>query len=1047
MEFRLLGPLELVDNGQQLNVGGPRLRIVLAMLALEANRVAPLEQLIEAVWGTEPPVTARSQIQICISGLRRTFADAGRSNAIGTRASGYLLSIGVDELDITRFGRMVASARDLAGCGRAVDAVEELHNALGLWRGPALQGIDSEVVQRGAPQLDELRLAAIEERVRLDLVLNRHDKVIGELFELVEREPLRERLYGSLMLALYRAGRQAEALECYRRMRAIFVNELGIEPGKELQQLETAILNQDPSLDLRVPHEVVVARGPVTAPEPEPVTGADSGPGIESAVVGLVPPRQLPSDIADFTGRSGHIAEIVRFLGVDQEQMVGRYSVRVLSITGKAGVGKSALAVRAAHELQEHYPDGQLYANLRGVTGSAGSSEVLSRFLRALGVPGPAVPEDQAECGSMYRSRLAAKRILVVLDDVADEPLVQALLPGSPSCALIVTSRSRLTGLPGARCVNLDVFDTDLSIDLLSGIAGEQRVRAELPAATQLAEFCAGLPLALRIAGARLAHRPHWRVSQLVRRLQDEAGRLDEFKHGSLELRSTIGLAYHGVDESAQRLFRMFALLSAEDFADWTATALLDADVTESEDTLERLVDAQLLDVVTLPGERSRYRFHDLIRVYARERLHEAERADESRAAVERVLGCWLSLVRQAHCREYGGDFTILHGDAPRWQLPGAVVDELVEDPMAWWESERQPLVAAVRQAGELGMDELCWDLALTSVTLFESKGYFDDWRETAELALAACEWADNRRGAAAMLYSLGSLAIHQQDLAEAERRFAPAFAGFQEIGDRHGQMLVLRNMAQIDWLRGDHAAMLGKYDIALAGLRAVGDRAGEAHVLSNIAKARLDEENHEPARDMLNAALAICREIRCERVEAQVIFRLGELYLRTHEVGPAAQAFEWALRLVRKNRDQIGECHSLNGLGRAQWRQGNIGAAEATLIQSLRLAKQVGDRTVEGRSLLALGEIALAGSSHPVALIHLTAARALFDKLGAGPLQARVRMILFELHTATADYSAAITELMTAQSILDNLGSPEAARLRAELTVKQHLIPRVETA
>ncbi len=1050
MEFRFLGPLELLHNGQQLTVGGPRLRIVLAMLGLEANRVTPLERLIEAVWGTEPPATARSQIQICISGLRRTFADAGRSNAIATRASGYLLSIDAEELDVTRFGRMVASARDLAGKGQVAEAVEELHGALGLWRGPALQGVESDFVQRAATQLDEMRLTAIEERVRLELALNRHDKVIRELFELVEREPLRERLYGSLMLALYRAGRQAEALKCYRRMRAIFVNELGIEPGKELQQLETAILNHDPVLDLRVPDREAdvpaAATGTGTGAGSGPVSGA---PGEDTAAdSGVVPPRQLPSDIADFTGRSEQLAEIVQSLGADQDQMAARYSVRVLAITGKGGVGKSALAVRAAHELKAHYPDGQLYANLRGMTGAAGSAEVLSRFLRALGVPGPAVPEDPAEGGSMYRSRLAAKRILVVLDDVVDEPLVQALLPGSPSCALIVTSRSRMTGLAGAVCINLEVFDNDLSIDLLADIAGQQRVRAELPAATQLAEFCAGLPLALRIGGARLAHRPHWPIAKLVRRLQDEAGRLDEFEHGGLELRSTISVAYRGVDVSAQRLFRLFALLNGEDFAAWTAAALLDIDVTESEDTLERLVDAQLLDVVVMLGEEPRYRYHDLIRIYAKERLREAGREDESRAAQERVLGCWLSLVRRAHRREYGGDFTVLHGDAALWELPDDVIDDLVEDPITWWESERRPLVGAVRQAAELGMDELCWDLALTSVTLFEAKGYFDDWRETAELALAVCEGAGNVRGAAAMRYSLGSLAVYQQDLQEAERLLPAAFAAFEEIGDLHGQSLVLRNMAQIDWLRGDHSAMLDKYDTALTGLRAVGDRAGEAHVLVNIAKARTEEDTeHESARDMLTAALAICRDIHCERVEAQVIFRLGELYLRDHEAGSAAQAFEWALRLVRRNRDQFGECHALNGLGRAQWRQGNLSAAEASLIQALRLAKQVGDRMIEGRSLLALGEIAMVGSGYEVARIHLAAARELFDRLGVGLLQASVRMIFSELLAAEADYVAAGAELAGARLILLKLGSPEAARMLAELTVKWHLIPGAATS
>jgi DNA-binding SARP family transcriptional activator len=1045
MQLKLLGPPELVDANESLHLGGPRQQIVLAMLALSPNRVVSLERLIEAVWGDAPPATARSQIQICISGLRRIFADTGRSDAIATRASGYQLSIGVDELDITRFAQLVAEARQLADRQLPAEAADELGAALALWRGPALMGVASDVAQRAALQLDEQRLVALEERLRLDLMLNRHDEIIGELYDLVEREPLRERLHGTLMLALYRAGRQAEALDCYRRMRTILVDELGMDPSKDLQQLEAAILAQDSSLDLHDeaddPDVAVEALpvGPLSA-VPAPLTT----PPVPAA---SATPRQLPSDIADFAGRDHQLLEVGRCLGVAADDSPTRYSVPVLSISGMGGVGKSALAVRAAHELSEIYCDGQLYASMHGITGAAGSSEVLSSFLRALGVAGTAMPDSLPERMSVYRSRLAGRRILILLDDVGDERLVQSLLPGSPGCAVIVTSRARLTGLPGAHHIKLDVFDNALSVDLLGRIAGQERIRAQLPDAVQLATFCAGLPLALRIAGARLAHRPHWRVAKLVRRLEDEASRLDQFEHGGLGLRTTIGFAYAAADERARRLFRLLAVIEASDCVSWTAAALLDADVTEAEDVLESLVDDQLLDVVSVPGGAPRYRLHELIRVYARERLAEEESSEQAKAAIERALSGWLALAQEAHRRDYGGDFTILRSSVPVWQLPAAESAELVRIPIVWWESERRALVAAVRQAAGLGLDELCWNLAMISVTLFESRAYFDDWRETSELAYETARKAGNRRGAAAMLYSLGTLKMFQQHLAEAEENFTAAAEILRAEGDEHGTMLVLRNMAQVDWLRGNHAEMLVKYQRALQGLRATGDRAAEAHVLYNIAKSQINAEDYEQATETLRAALAICWDINCVRVEAQVTYRLGELRLRLGDLEPAVEAFNRTLELVRDAHDQIGECHALYGLGRGYHLRGRADEAESCLIQALSLSRQIRERLMEGLVLHTLGELAQAGGTYSAALVRLKSAGEVFEQLGVRLWQARNRLALLRIHQATGNTSAARDEERAITVLLTGIDSREADRVRTDLRRARCLVAHGQVA
>lgn len=1046
MEIRLLGPLEIVDGDQQLSIGGPRRQVVLAMLALNAHRVTPNDQLVDAVWGELPPATARSQIQICISALRRVLADAGRADLIVTRPSGYLLATAPGELDLDRFARLGEAARMHADQGRTAEAARAFAEALGLWRGPALMGVPSDLAQRAATVLNEQRLALTEESYRLELELGRHDKVIGPLFELVAQEPLRERLYGSLMLALYRAGRQADALDVFRRMRSVLVSELGIEPGRELQELEMAILNGDPRLEApaAAPSAAVGARPAQARPAEEeaelPPTGA-----------AVPPPHQLPTDTADFTGREEHVEEIRNYLQTPVAENSGACPVRVVGITGKGGIGKSSLAIRAAHELHAVFPDGQLYADLHGAGGDD-AARVLARFLRALGVASHSVPDDLEERKALYRSRLAGQRVLVVLDDVPDEPLLRDLMPGSGSCAVIVTSRSRLSGLPGIRRVNLDLFTEELSVELLARIAGRERVAKELPAAVELANFCAGLPLALRIAGARLACRPHWRINRLVQRLRSEAGRLDELAHGGLELRSNIALAYGALGPDAQRLFRLFALPRASDFAGWTAAALLDVDLPTAEDIVEELVDAQLLDVLTFPGEAApRYRFHDLIKIYARERLAEADHtgtddpdaasADCGDAALRRVLAAWMTLAEECHRREYGGDYTVLHGTAERWHLPEDELADLLKNPMAWWETERRALVAAVHQAADLGLDELSWDLALTSVTLFETKGYFDDWRETSETALALAERTGNTRGQAAMRYSLGTLHMFQKRLAEADGCFLPALETFVRDGERHGAALVLRNMAFVDRLRGDHAAMMDKYTAVLADLRELGDKIGEAHVLCSIAKVRLDAAEYDTAREMLNSALAICRETGCLRVEAQVIYRLGELYLRTETLDLANQAFNWVLRLVRKSNDRIGESHALYGLGLVHWGEGRTTQAEAVLLQAVTLAKQVGERTVEAQSLYSLGSIALAAGTHPAARTQLEAAAAIFSELGSALWHGKTRFALADVHGATGDPTAALAELAVAQHLLADVAAPEADRLKDELFARRIML------
>jgi DNA-binding SARP family transcriptional activator/tetratricopeptide (TPR) repeat protein len=1015
--LHVLGPVELLSGHRSVKIGGPREHIVLAALALRVQRVTSFEQLMAAVWGEDPPPTARSQIQSSISVLRKLFADIGRPEAIKTHFSGYLLNLADHELDSEQFAKLVATAHQQIADGLTDEAAATLRTALDLWRGPAMAGVQSDYVRRAAAVLDEARLTATEEHLRLGLELGRHKELVGELQTLIADNPWRERLYGYLMLALYRCGRQAEALEVWWRARAVFLAELGIEPSQDLRDLEQAILNRDPSLDLVVTALPAVIETDVTSP------------------------RQLPSSIADFIGRDDQVAEIKRFLLTAQDADAARYAVPVIAISGRGGVGKSTLAQRAAHELGEHFPDGHIYADLRGLAEENTTAALLARFIRALGVHGSAVPEDVAERIEMFRSRLARKRVLIVLDNAVNEEQVLPLLPGSPTCAVIVTSTARLAGMPGVHWIDVGTFDDETSTELLARIVGWPRLRAEPDAVTQLVTYCGGLPLALRIAGTRLASRPQWRIVELTRRLKSEVRRLVELSHHGLEVRSTIALTYRSLPEQAQRLFRLAALVKAPDLPGWVAAVLLDTDLRHAEDTLERLVDVQLLDTKLCDDGQIRYSFHDLIRVYANERLMESETAAERDAALRRMLGAWLTLAERAHRAEYGGDFTILHGTAQRLHLTEWDTDDVIGRPVDWLDNERVALVSSVRQAAAAGLAELCWDLALTLVSLFEVKGYMDDWRETAELAHGAAVRAGNRIGTAAMLYSLGTVHMAEKRLVEADRFFASALEIFDAEADQHGQALVLRNWAFIDRMRADFGRMLVKYTSALAKMRAVGDLIGEAHVLTCLAKYRIDEGDLHEADEQLSEAMSLYKRAGYVRGEAQVGVRLSELYLADGRLGPARQAMNDVLRTVREIGDRIGEAHALYGLGVVRRREGRLDRAEVTLAHALSVAEEVGDRLIEGQARYMLGEISATQADFRAAGGHAERARELFDELGMSLWLAKTLILLSEVHDEAGRPELAKSVLDEARDLLGRTGSRQSELLLRQLDVASSVL------
>jgi len=626
MEFRVLGPMEVLCDGRPVPVGGARQRAVLAAMLADANRVVSVDRLITAVWAEHPPPTARHQIRTSVSGLCKVFArvDADRE-IIATKPPGYALLIEPGELDAQDFLAKAAAARAAAAEGDLAGAAGTARSALALWRGPAWDGIPGEVVRAEATRLEEQRLGLLEACLDCELALGRHHEVVGELMTLASDHPLRERFHYLLMLALYRGGRQAQALEAYQRARAVFQDELGLDPSEELQQLQQAILAHDPGL----------TAGP--APARAVATARERGP--VKRPPGHIP-VQLPRDIDDFTGRGDELKRIEAIMGA--ENSAGR-GVPVVTLTGAGGVGKSALAVRAAHRLADRFPDGLLYADLHG-TGNhpVRPAELLARFLRALGVPGSAVPGSLDERAELYRNHLAGTRRLVVLDAAADEAQVRPLLPGGPGCAVLITSRSRLTALAGSEVIALDVLGTADAVEFLAAVSGRHDdVAREPETAARIVELCDGLPLALRIVGAKLAARPHWPLSRMAHRLHDEQRRLDELTHGDLSVRHTIDLSYRALDPRAQTLLRRLALLDVPDFPSWAAAAVLETGDTEAEDLLDLLTDAQLVQATGRDrAGHVRFRFPGLVRLHARERAYVDEPAERAATVERAAAGC-----------------------------------------------------------------------------------------------------------------------------------------------------------------------------------------------------------------------------------------------------------------------------------------------------------------------------------------------------------------------------------------------------------------------
>jgi len=615
MDFRILGPVELRVDGRPADLGPLKQRTVLAALLIDAGRPVTQELLIERVWDDAPPAEVRNALYTYATRLRRILASAAAADSarLVRRSGGYLLDVPPETVDAHRFTGLAAGAR---APGLTEEQRSELaRQALDESGSVPLADLTCRWAGRAREQLSRRRREVLTLHAALEIRLGRAAAVVEGLHAALAEAPLAEDLAATLMSALYFAGRSSEALNVFAETRSAIAAELGVEPGSDLRAAHEGILRGSlapPVLG------AMTDRAPAEERADRPGTGRISGRGaaaVTRLTLANVVPSMLPADTPFHAGREAEAAEIIRELTNGD-----RVAAPVVALVGASGLGKSALAIHVAHQLKPAYADGQLYVDLRGLRGPNAPAAVLSRFLRALGAAPEELPSSPEELAEIYRGLLADRSVLVVLDGAEDEAMVAPLLPPSARCGMVLTGRSRLAGIACRRIV-LDVLDEPGALRLLAAVIGPERVRAEPADARTLTEMCGRMPLAVRIAGARLVARPHWPISVLVARLTDERRRLDELAHGQLDVREALGQTYRGLGQHARVLFRQLGRLDAEGFGPWLAPALLDVDPDQADEALDQLVDAQVIDVTGRDRSgRPRYYFGHLARLYARDR-------------------------------------------------------------------------------------------------------------------------------------------------------------------------------------------------------------------------------------------------------------------------------------------------------------------------------------------------------------------------------------------------------------------------------------------
>lgn len=922
VEFRLLGSVQVWQAGARIPLGRRRERALLGLLLLEAGNVVPTDRLVDLLWDDDPPPTAVRQLRVNVSRLRRAGAAP-----IRTHGAGYCAEVEPDRVDAHRFaalvGQAIATPDDPAERSRVLDA------ALALWRGPLMaDGIGDRLRQRIGSRLEELRLSAVELRAEADLAAGRPASAIPALVDLVEQHPLRERLVGLLMLALGRSGRQAEAADLFRRHRVRLAEELGVDPGTEI----------------RAWHEEVLRDG-------------------ARSTAALVPPRprpaQLPLDIASFTGRAEHLSQLDALLLGDRSIAA---PVVLTALGGTAGAGKTALAVHWGHRVRDRFPDGQLYADLRGYARAAPVRpvQVLTRFLLALGVPEEQIPVDPTAAADLYRTTLADRRVLIVLDNARVADQVRLLLPGTPGCRTLITSRDRLSGLAvreDSHRITVGPMTLLEARALLSRIVGGGRVAAEPAAADALAAACGYLPLALRIAAVHLADRPDRTVADYLAELEaDRLAALRVEQDEDTAVRATLDLSWAALPEDTRGMFALLGLVPMVDVTARTAAALAGIGEPQAGRLLRQLADVHLLE----PAAGDRYTMHDLVRSYAAATAGVGQPGGGD-AAVARWYGHYLDLVDAAARVLYP---QVLRLPGPPTTARFATAESAAE----WLAAERANLFAAVLDPTP-APGELVWRLADALRGYLLLGAHLDEWHDVARAALDVARAADDLDGQVAAHLSLGSAYLTADQLPDAREHLERA----SELSRASG------------WVQAEAAA------------------------LGNLGAAHSEGTQLLRFVGYVEQALALNQRTGWLEGQAVNLSNLGSAYRVLGRLGTAEDMFARAVELYRSIGSSNGAAISLGGLGETCRELGRIDRAADLLNEALRAHRGSGDRMQEAEVLRCLADVHRDAARHDEALRTATAASAMAEELGHGRFAADALNTLAMCYDRVGDPARAV--------------------------------------
>ena len=1019
MRFRILGPLEVLSPDGWTAISAPKWRSLLACLLVRPGQLVPTESLIDELWGENPPSTANNMVSIYVHRLRKEVIGDGEGRVLVHRAPGYLLHVAPGDVDIQVFEALLGEGRSELAARRPDRAAELLGEALGLWRGPLLADVPSSpALVTAVERASELWLDATELRIEADLACDRAAQVVAELRGLVGEHPMRERLWALLIRALDEAGRRAEAFEAYALARRTIAEELGVEPGSELQRLYAELLAADASAANGVwrPPAVASGPGPVGAGSPGknrpdgattaapadaagpsagaattaagPGADAEAGPDGESAsaradspgsiAIGTIAelgslkaadpaqpgaqdpapgsapviprPTQLPTDIGDFTGRETPVEQLCALLlGADPTSSTGAVPIAV--VNGAGGLGKTTLAVHAAHRVRAQFPDGQLYVDLLGASAQpVPPGEVLARFLRDLGVRGEDVPAHDDERAALYRTRLTGRRVLILLDNAKDAAQVRQLLPGSSSCAVLVTTRNRTPDLVSTRFVDLNVLEDTEALALFSRVVGQERAAAEPDATAEVLVACAGLPLAIRICAARLAARRQWRVGTLAARLRNEHRRLDELSIGDLAVRASFQVSYdslrspgRGIDPA--RVFRLLGLWQGASISLPAAAALVGASEDDTADALETLVDANLLESPAPDW----YRFHDLLRVYATERAQAEEPETAREDATARLLRWYLAMAEAAADAVSPGRYQI-----PR-ERAAADYTRLEfatnEDALAWYGDERANVLIAIRKAAATGLHDVAWRLPPTLFPVFNRWNNWDDCVTAHRVAADSARAAADRLGEAWALNQLG-FALAKLNQPEAFGHLERALEIRRELGDTLGE-------AQTAIALGEaHRSMDGPGEAALTNVRRAVDLLrplGESSLLgvaiNNLGFVYYGLGNLDSAAKCFEESRGMGGQS-----EGYALDNLGCVYRDLRRPADAIASFGESVLKHRASGQLRAEARALRHLGEVRSEIGRTAAAREALTRAVEIFEQVADQpeAKETASLLA---------------------------------------------------------------------------------------------